>query len=88
MSALTVSSMKRNGLAMKSLPPAISGIGAAVEIAQRGDKDDGRFFVLRQVAQFGAEFVAVHAGHVHVEEHEVEFFSVKQFEGGVRDLRR
>src|SRR5208282_6542300 len=62
------------------------GAGAAVETAQRGDEDDGGLFVLRQSAQFGAEFVAGHDGHVHVEEHQVEMFFPEQLEGGVRVL--
>jgi hypothetical protein len=85
MSALTVSSMKRNGLAMKSLPPAIMELVRLSKSLKAGDEDDGGFFVLRHGAQFGAEFKAGHAGHVHVEENEVEFFSAA-FEGFVRFL--
>ena len=72
MRALTVSSMNRNGLAMKSLPPAIMELVRLSKSLKRGDENDGGLFVLRQGAQLGAEFKAGHAGHVHVEKHEVE----------------
>src|ERR1039457_3002808 len=60
------------------------GFDAVVKVVEAGDKDNGGFLVQRQVAQLGAEFVAGHARHVHVEKHEVELFFRKQLEGGLR----
>src|ERR1019366_5918967 len=57
------------------------GFGAVVEVVEAGDKDNGGFLVHRQAAQLVAEFVAGHARHVHVEQHEVVLIFGKQFEG-------
>src|SRR6266704_1552290 len=48
------------------------GIGAAFKVVEAGDEHNGRFLVGRQSAQFGAQFEAVHARHVHVEKNEIE----------------
>ena len=53
---------------------AHGGIGAAFEVVEAGDKDDGRFFVSGQGAHFCAELKAVHAGHVDVEKDQIEMF--------------
>src|ERR1035438_4618249 len=48
------------------------GAGAVVEVAQSGDEDDGGLFMGGQGAEFGAEFKAAHAGHVHVQKDKVK----------------
>src|ERR1035438_9687121 len=75
---------KKKGLRDEVVAAGHHGTGAAVEVGKDGDKDDGGFFVAGQGAQFGAEFKAGHAGHVHVQKDEVERVFGKELEGGVR----
>ncbi len=71
---------EEKGFADEIVAAGHHGTGAIVKIAQGGDKNDGGFLVLRQGAELGAEFIAGHAGHVHIEEDEVEIIFREQLE--------
>ena len=87
-------SMKRKGLGDEIVAAAHGGVGAAFEISEAGDEDDGGGFVALEGAKLGAKFEAVHAGHVHVQKDEVPLALGEEvhsdfgaFETGARKLR-
>src|SRR5450756_592238 len=75
---------EQKGLGDEIVSAAHGGTGAALEIVQAGDEDDGRFGVAGQRAEFAAQFEAGHVGHVHVEKNQIEFLFRKQLERGNR----
>ena len=77
-------------LADEIVAAAQTRLGAALEPAQRRDEDHRRLGVQRHGAQFLAQVEAVHAGHFHVEEHQVVGLLLEELERlvGVADRRR
>ena len=59
-------------LADEIVAAAEARLGAALEAAERRHEDHRRLGVERHGAQAFAKLEAVHAGHFHVEEHQVE----------------
>ena len=65
---------------MKSLPPLMVELARLSKSLRLVTKTTGRFLVGGQGAQFGAQFEAVHARHVHIEKNQIEAISDNQFE--------
>ena len=86
MSALTVSSMNRNGLAMKSLPPAMVELVRLSKSLRLVTKTTGVFLWCGMARSLAHSSIAGHAGHVHVEKDEVKVVFREQLQGLFRLL--